>query len=303
MKVQVGPASQDKDSFFATFIWFITKILIVPAERNCTGAYEFRILSWRYFFCFLVWSFTPSSLNIIILATEASGIMAYLRNTSNFNEIVGIVFYQMFYFLNIMLLMANPICMGYLVAKCSDLSKYETLTSRKMEIISFTIGLISAVIMLGLEENNVTQTVFYFISCWIQGLLTVIAMILYNTYVTTFVNYCKQIQNLPIERKGFVMKQLLIKYSHLKVGLGPISMLWYIYTVINLVSWMYGGAQDPNLPILILLISFIIKIWNISACCQEAYEALQSAGQVLRYVDIFSTEFHFTTIFLEMLLI
>ena len=292
MKIQVGPASQDKDSFFATFIWFITKILIVPAGRNCTGEYEFRFLSWRYFFCFLLWSCTPSSLNIIILATEGPGIMAYLRNTSNFNEIVGIVFYEINYFFNIILLLATPICMGYLVAKCSDLRKYESLSSRKMEIISFTICLITAVVMLGLERKNVTERVFFFIIYCIQSLLAVIAMILYNTYVTTFVNYSKQIRNLPIKGKGFAMKKLLIKYSHLKVGLGPISLFWYTYIVINLVFWMYGVAQDPNLPILILLISFIIKIWNISACCQEAYEALQSTGQVLRYVDIFSTEFH-----------
>ena len=281
----------------------VFKILIVPAGRNYSGEYEFRFLSWRYFFCFLVWSFFPSSLNIIILATEGPGIMAYLRYSSNFNEIVGIVFYQMTYLLNIMLLLATPFCMGYLVANCNVMRDCMTLSSWKMEIISFTISASIAVVLLGLEEKNVIKKVFFFIWIWIQALFVVITMILYNTYVTTFVEYCKQIQDLPIKGKGFAMKQLIIKYSHLKVGLGPIAMFWYIYIVINLVLGMYGVAQNPTLPIMILLYSFIIKIWNIYSCCQEAYEALQSAGQVLRYIDIFSTYYYFTTVFLEMLLI
>ena len=281
MKIQVGPASQVKDSPFNKFLWFLTKILLVPAERNSVGEYKFRILSWRYFFSWLVWSFLSSSATIFIFSAEIRNILTYLGSTQNFDQTAELLFYQTKHAFDIMILYATPVCLGYLVNNYNIEKKCLILPSRKIEILLYTISYFITGLLGTLETEDKTKVVT-FIELGILIFTTVVTMILYNTLITNFVENCKKIKELPFEAQGDAMKQILVEYAHLKVGLGPTAMIWHIYIIVYLVAISYNLAISPTLPMGIILISFTIQIWNISACCQEAYYALQSAGQVLR---------------------
>ena len=283
MKIQVGPASQVKDSPFNKFLWFLTKILLVPAERNSVGEYKFRILSWRYFFSWLVWSFLSSSATIFIFSAEIRNILTYLGSTQNFDQTAGLLFYQTSHALDIMILYATPVCLGYLVNNYNIEKKCLILPSRKIEILLYTISYFITGLLVTLERKDKTKQVVAFIELGILIFTTVVTMILYNTLITNFVENCKKIKELPFEAQGDAMKQILVEYARLKVGLGPTAMIWHIISIVSLVAISYSlAAISPTLPMGIILISYTIQIWNISACCQEAYYALQSAGQVLR---------------------
>ena len=138
-------------------------------------------------------------------------------------------------------------------------------------------------ILMGLMRTFQIKLLFAFLSKGTVTFLVVVAMIVNNSYITTSVKKCNQLKVVPIMQQSLEMEQLLFGLSFLKVGLGPTALCWYAFSVIGLVSIAYLLSVTISLFAIPAFFGYIIMICNISACAKEAYEALQSAGQVKRF--------------------
>ena len=140
MKIHAEDSTETAtESFPNKLLEFYIRILMVPVGKNKVGQYEFRMLSWRYFFSFLIWSGIPLAVTSYIIFDELEILESIGSGDVKFSDSVNFIFYQASHILLIMMVNVSPVCMGYLVENHNRRKTRLVLPSRKLEIISVII--------------------------------------------------------------------------------------------------------------------------------------------------------------------
>jgi len=270
-------------SIVEKIIKFLTKILLIPVSFCDDGEYNFKLLSVRNLLCLILYAIIPSSLMVYTLFEDILLIIQQDFGSYSFAKGSALALQIFIQAEDIFLLFLIPVSLGNLFQKCKDLLT-EKMRNPKRYFELIVLGIINVMFLsFWIKEGSVKTRIFFSFGYFIYSLQFNIQTLIVNTLTSTFLRQCHKLTSTTNAKLLVLETEILVDvFNKLKEGLGPILLYNYINSMANLTHFAFQQTSNSNVSFFFVILFMSIIIWNLSSCCQECYEELQSTKAVLR---------------------
>ena len=285
MRVDTLPntkGEKEETSFAGKLLVILIRIFVIPARVTEEGQTKFAFKSWRFFFCWLLWSL-PSGTTVFIFYI-CRIIVPHLNPDSDIpwtNYVTASLFFV--FVLAPFLVLPG---LGYLVGR-SDVQ----VSSRMAPVcLASLLALWFASVisfytpcLTGAKECDIMDCTVIAGLCFIF-LQIILGPLVLRIYCASFRQQANQLDACPRPDICRTAARLLDVYRSIKLGAGPLLMILYSVTTISIIVMLFQVAMRMTVPEQnILGISVeIYLLYELSRSGQGFHDILRSAASYVR---------------------